>query len=189
MDTSPATPKQIAYLSYMGIQGATHMSKEEASVAIDTLFDTEDLRLWERLREKQADWITDRFILYPDLYAHEIQRMLDDELPEMFHTYVRSRVVGASEKLTKAKINEVVGALTQENAQWWQAKNKKEVFFSRLASTFPHCVDGRPTERKPATRKQTVTPSTAPAKGSGCLVLLCAFIVVTVLILLTFTHG
>jgi hypothetical protein len=189
MNTSPATPKQIAYLSYMGIHGAAHMSKSEASAAIDTLFNTEDLKLWETLREKQSDWITDRFILYPDLYAHELQHMLDDELPEVFHPYVRSRVVGASERLTKAKIKEVVYALTQENAQWWQAKNKKEVFYSRLASTFPHCVDGRPPEKKPAMRKQATTPLTTPAKGSGCLVVLCAIIIVMVLILVKFTNG
>ncbi|MBI4662900.1 MAG: hypothetical protein HY735_29160 [Verrucomicrobia bacterium] len=189
MNASSATPKQVAYLSYMGIQAAQLMSKEEASEAIDKLFNTEDFDLCERLRERQSDWITDRFILYPDLYASEIQRMLEDELPQMLHAYVRSRVVGASEKLTKAKIKQVIAALTQENAQWWQAKNKKDVFFVRLTSTFPSCVDGRSPEKKPVPRKPIESAVIGPAKGSGCLIMLCAFIAVAVLILLTMTHG
>src|SRR6266496_2814577 len=128
MNMSPATPKQVAYLSYMGVRGAARMSKEDASEAIQNTFNTDDLNAYERLRERQSDWITDRFMLYPDLYASEIQHMLDEELTEMFHAYVRSRVVGASEKLTKTKIKQVIRALTRENAQWWQAKNKKDVF-------------------------------------------------------------
>lgn len=161
-ETMPvATPKQVAYLTYMGVKDAAQMSKAEASEAINKLFDTNDLDLWDRLTDRQAEWITDRFVLYPKLYAAEIQRMLNDELPEMFHTFVRSRVVGASEKLTKAKIRQVVGALTDENAQWWQAKNKKEVFFARLTSMFPGCVDGRPpsVQTRNPTRRTLVTES------------------------------
>jgi hypothetical protein len=168
----------------MGVTDAERMSKDEASTAIEKLFDTADDKLWERLREKQTDWITDRFILYPDLYAHEIQSMLDHELPDIFHAYVRSRVVGASETLTKAKIKQVIDALTRENKQWWQAKNKKDVFFTRLAATFPGCVDGRPPEKKVVPAKQPPPQITVSPARSGCMSVVCALVAVTVICVL-----
>jgi GYF domain 2 len=142
--TAPATPKQIAYLSYMGVTGGDGMSKDEASGVLNRLFDTPDDKLWRQLRQKQDDWITDRFILYPDLYAQDIEYMLHQELPRAFHAFVRSRIVGAPETLTKAKIRQVIDALGQENNQWWQAKNKRDLFFSKLSAMFPACIDGRP---------------------------------------------
>jgi len=39
--TAPATPKQIAYLSYMGVAGADRMSKDEVSIVLNRLFDTQ----------------------------------------------------------------------------------------------------------------------------------------------------
>ncbi len=147
----PATPKQIAYLTYMGIQEAHNLSSVEASDAIDNLFENEDMNLNDRLRQKQSEWTTDRFVLYPELYADvyaaEIKRMLDYELPEILHSYVRTRIVGASEKLTKAKIKTVIQSLLDESPQWWQAKNKNEVFFNRLGVIYPSCVDGHTHER------------------------------------------
>jgi hypothetical protein len=122
--TAQATPKQIAYLSYMDVTGADNMSKDEVSTVLNELFDTPDMKLWQQLRQKQADWSTDRFILYPDFYAGDFEYMLHEELPRAFHAFVRSRIVGASKTLTKAKIRQVIDALSQENNQWWQAKNK-----------------------------------------------------------------
>jgi len=82
--TAPATPKQIAYLSYMGVAGADRMSKDEVSIVLNRLFDTPDMKLWRQLRQKQEDWITDRFILYPDLYARDIEYMLHEEAAACF---------------------------------------------------------------------------------------------------------
>jgi hypothetical protein len=144
--TAPATPKQIAYLSYMGVADPDRISKDEVAIVLNKLFDTPDMKLWRQLRQKQEDWATDRFILYPDLYARDIEYMLHEELPRAFHAFVRSRMVGASETLTKAKIRQVIDALSQESNQWWQAKNKRDVFFTKLSAMFPACVDGRPPE-------------------------------------------
>jgi hypothetical protein len=145
--TAPATPKQVAYLSYMGVADPERISKDEVSDVLNKLFDTPDTKVWQQLQQKQEDWITDRFILYPDLYARDIEYMLHEELPRDFHAFVRSRIVGASETLTKAKIHQVIDALSQENSRWWQAKNKRDVFFTRLSAMFPGCVDGRPPEK------------------------------------------
>jgi len=67
--TVPATPKQIAYLSYTGVADPDRISKDEVAIVLNKLFDTPDLKLWRQLRQKQEDWATDLFILYPDLYA------------------------------------------------------------------------------------------------------------------------
>jgi GYF domain 2 len=43
--TAPATPKQIAYLTYMGVAEAERMRKDEASAVLNKLFDTPDMKL------------------------------------------------------------------------------------------------------------------------------------------------
>lgn len=176
----PATPKQIAYLSYMGVRNAQKLSFDEASATIEGLFETDDLDLYEQLQEKRSEWITERFVLYPDLYANEIQRMLDEELPEILHAYVRGRMVGASEKLTKPKIKKVIASLSEESAQWWQSKNKKEIFYQRLSELYPGCLDGRTPEKKAA--RKGGGRSKAQPKGSGCVVILCVFLLGVVFI-------
>ncbi|MEI8315568.1 MAG: hypothetical protein WCG79_08980 [Verrucomicrobiota bacterium] len=168
-----ATPKQIAFLTYMGVRGADRMTKQQASDTIQNLDQTDDLDQWERIGERRADWITDRFILHPDLYASEFQRYLYDELPELLHTYVRGQVTGSSERLTKPKIREVVQALTSEDCAWWQNPKRKAIFFERLRQTHPGCCDGRAPDK--TTKRQTPqqpAAQLATAKGSGCLVLL-----------------
>ena len=150
----PATPKQIAYLSYMGVEGAAGLAFKEASAAIEDLYETDIDELYYQRRERQSNWITERFTLYPDLYASEIKDMLNTELPETLHSYVRSQVVGASEKLTKAKIKKVIASLSAESPQWWQSKDMKRLFFDRLSRLYPNCVDG-----KSPNKSQSSSPS------------------------------
>ncbi|SKB00480.1 hypothetical protein SAMN02745166_03150 [Prosthecobacter debontii] len=147
MSDLPASPKQVAYLSYMGISEAATMTRREASVRIDTLMDSASQEEWNWLYERQGEWLTDRFILYPDLYTSEFQRYLDDQLPDALHTYVRGRVTGAAETLTKAKIRKVIHAITAEDREWWRSPQRKEVFFDRLSRMFPGCCEGGPRVR------------------------------------------
>jgi len=183
-----ATPKQIAYLSYMGVSNAQELSFESASAAISGLFDSSDPSLYGQLYERQSDWITERFVLHPDLYANEIQRMLDEELPEVFHAYVRGRMVGASEKLTKIKIKKVISSLLVEDVQWWQSRDKKEIFYQRLTELYPACVDGCMPEKR--STPKVVVRSKLPPKGSGCIVVFCGLIFsIVFLAFLTITNG
>jgi hypothetical protein len=174
------TPKQIAYLTYLGVRGAENMTKEQASERIEQLIESESLR------QKREDWITDRLMLYPDLYKDEIEYMLNEELAELLHGYVRSRVVGATEKLTKQKIRDVIANLTSEDPNWWQAKGKREVFFERLTMIFPRCVDGRTPEKlvDQPEPKDFKTPArvTSTPKRSGCLTMIC-FILATIVLI------
>ena len=173
MSNDTATPKQTAYLTYMGVRNAGRLTKEQASEAIDTLLDTDDLDRWGRLHERQAEWRRDRFILHADLYSHEFQSFLDSELPELLHGYVRNRVVGSSERLTKPKIREIIHGVTAEDREWWRLPHYKELFYERLHATHPGCCDGHSPEKTATRPKRTVTTSAQPgSRGSGCLILL-----------------
>jgi hypothetical protein len=144
MSDLPPSPKQVAYLSYMGVQDAATLTRREASERIDKLMDTPSQEEWSWLFERQGEWITDRFILYPDLYASEFQRYLEEQLPNSLHAYVRGRVTGASETLTKAKIRKVIHAITVADREWWRLPQRKELFFDRLSQMFPACCEGGP---------------------------------------------
>jgi hypothetical protein len=164
----------------MGVRNAASLTKEEASQRIDTLFQIDDLDERERMRARQGDWITDRFILHPDLYGPEFQRYLDEELPELLHAYVRGRVAGAAERLTKPKIREVVHALTRDDREWWRQPTRRELFFERLRQMYPACCEGREPARSPRPRKATARATVPASQGSGCLVLVVTPILVFV---------
>jgi putative phage-type endonuclease len=135
-----ATPKQVAYLKFMGVFNADQLSKMEASEMIETnsFFDrAKSLNELERLRSNQARWHKERLILYPNLYADELK----ESLAKSLHTYVRSQIVGAAERLTTSKIMRVVSALNAENAHWSLQPNHQAVFFERLKQVYPGCCE------------------------------------------------
>jgi hypothetical protein len=140
-----ATPKQIAYLSYMGVKNAQGLTKQEAHDLIESnsfFGEPNSLAEFERQRAYQANWQTKRLILYPDLYALELKEYLHDDLPKSLHAFVRRQMVGASEILTKSKIRQIVGVLTSENPRWWDESDYQTAFWERLKSTYPRCCDG-----------------------------------------------
>ena len=168
MPNENATPKQVAYLSYMGVQNAERLSKAEASDAIENLESSIPASQADEYYERQYAWRRARFDLYPDLYTYEIKAFLRDELPEDLHQFVRSRVVGATERLTKTKIRSVVDSLTESDAAWWKRPEYRDTFFASLAHSYPGCVDGRaPTPKK-------ASAPVAEAKKSGCLLMVFA---------------
>lgn len=137
-----ATPKQVAYLTFMGVEDAASLTIAEAGQRIDSLFEVADDTKWNWLHDRQGLWITERYILYPELYASEFRTFIDTHFSEEMHTYVRARIVGASEKLTKQKITKVLRTLTNEDRLWWRAEDRKEKFFGTLSRLFPGCCDG-----------------------------------------------
>jgi hypothetical protein len=144
----PATPKQVAYLTYMGVTNAAHLTKKQASDLIDANSFSDgatSIAAFERIQARQTQWHEERLKLYPDLYAFELQEFLGEDLPASLHGYVRKRIVGASETLTKAKIRRVIETLTGENSCWWHQSNHPELFFERLRQMYPGCCDGHPT--------------------------------------------
>jgi len=165
MNEKPATPKQIAFLKFMGHTDTDRLTREEASQAIEALSNVSDLREYERVDKRKSEWIRQRFILHPDLYSHE--------LSETLHSFVRSRMTGASESLTKTKISQVISTLSREDADWVKDISFKERFRSKLTEMHPGCCDGQLKENKerPSVKSMSA-PAPAPKPGrSGCLVM------------------
>ncbi len=64
------------------------------------------------------------------------------------HAYVRGRITGASETLTKTKVRKVINAITTEDREWWRDQKNKERFLEKLAEIYPGCCDGGPRSRE-----------------------------------------
>jgi hypothetical protein len=140
-----ATPKQVAYLNYMGVSDADQLSKLDAAKLIEAnsfIVEARSTSEFNRLRSHQERWNRERLIIYPEVYATELKQFLRNELPATLHSYVRQQMIGASEKLTKAKIRRVIDALTVENGGWWHQIDFQAVFFERLTQLYPKCCDG-----------------------------------------------
>ena len=191
--TSSATPKQVAFLTYMGFPKPERLTKKEASDLIDSGGYSPEARSMaemERQQARKSKWHIDRLVLHPDLYTDELTDHLSNALPEQLHTYVRGQIVGASEKLTKSRILDVVQALNRENSRWWHQPQYEAVFVERLRQMYPGCCDGRSLEVK---RRPVATGVSPPAPGypvnpvktgGGCLVLVVACFLVAVLCVL-----
>jgi hypothetical protein len=161
----------------MGYPKADCLTKDQASQAIDTLGNGSNPREYERIVQLQSEWIRQRFILYPDLYSYELKNFFIHELPETLHTFVRNRMVGASERLTKTKIRQVVNAIGAEDADWWKEINFKDRFWSKLQEMHPLCCDGQQKQankdfRAPEQESWQLSSPTAKPRGSGCLVVM-----------------
>lgn len=143
-----ATPKQVAYLSFMGVHNATSLTKREAADLIDSnsfLAEVDTMAAFLRQQSHQSSWIFQRLVLHPELYSSELADFLDKNLPDELHAYIRGQIVGSSERLTKSKIGEVIDVLLKENPAWWHSSYRKAIFHDRLKLMYPGCCDGRST--------------------------------------------
>lgn len=66
----------------------------------------------------------------------------EHELPKILHQYVRMLLVGCSEKLTKAKIRDVMLILSEEDVRWFKKDGYEEAFLRKLKLKYPGCCDG-----------------------------------------------
>jgi len=135
----PATPKQVAYLSYMGIGEASCLTKQEASDKIESL---RDLIEFEQFQKLLGNWHFERFILYPDIYSDELNIFLTRELPEFLHRYIRGQVKYSSERVTRSKICKVIDELSEVDDKWWQDSQRSAKFYQRFSESYPKCCDG-----------------------------------------------
>lgn len=189
-----ASPKQRALLAYLGVENAEKMGAREGGRLLDEYCRAaEPFRLFQllrllkkerdlawpwvrgRIRNRMRSWHTDRLVLHPRLYQSELFELLEQPL----RSYVRSEVVGASEKLTANRVHEVILSLSDRDPRWWQAapNTRNSNFFTLLREMYPGCCDGK----KPSRKGNTAAAET-PSSGSGCCVVLAALAVVIVVI-------
>ena len=124
------TPSQEAYLQFLGAVIAPGMSMDDASRAIDEIHSKGGYR---------EGWSFQKHIIYPHLYPGPPAELWAD-----FKIYVKSRVVGSSEKLTDAKVNKIFSSLWVKNTRWYHPETRLEVAYEELVLLFSGCCDGRP---------------------------------------------
>lgn len=128
----PASPKKLAYLSYMGATLCAPLSEAEADNAIARLESVSDYEQWRQLVEKKNEWHTDRFLLHPQLFAAEFETYYHSELPEILSNYVRSQEPGAAGLLTPSNIRATMESLSRANPSWWRSPRRQRLFLAEL---------------------------------------------------------
>ena len=140
-----ATPRQIAFLKYMGVKDAEKRTKKEVSdiygdLRRHLLGDNASEERNEDFDNRRNNWQKVKFELHPDLYEHESYDYIFKILPERLHDHVRSRIKRARKKLTKEIVKRTLQALCVETPSWWKSPDRKDVFIDKLAELFPDCV-------------------------------------------------
>ncbi len=134
--TEPASARQKAFLSYMGIPFAPDIAKAEAALlANEVLEHSKDA-------SKLARWNEDRLRLHPELFAAEIQAKKDNRASRFFEL-AETEGVECFDGLSKAHCQVLVGYLDVKFPNW----DAKEIegawnyFFPAVAEKFPDVVN------------------------------------------------
>jgi len=139
------SPKQKACLEYLGID-TNGMTAEQASEAISGAYDNPNLK---------NGWLSDRLVLHPYLYMDEILKDCESGL----RAFVRSKVVGCSERLTDEIIVSVIKDVIEKDKRWIEKSDRNRIFFEELKLQFPGCCDGSPPEvstKKPRIKSSSI---------------------------------
>lgn len=132
----PASAKQKAFLSFMGIAFAPDLTKDQAAVLTQEV--TQDPKEPQRL----ALWNAERLRLHPDLFAEEIQAKKDNRA-SVFLQMIQTEGAEFFSKVTKAHCQVLVGALDARFPGWDAGDPEKaswKYVFPALAEKFPQLV-------------------------------------------------
>jgi hypothetical protein len=116
--------------------------------------------------ERSQNWLIDRLILHPQLYARERRDFLlnfEDELGG----FVRGKFKGNSSRITQQKLLATMESLMNKNPRWWDVSlsNRKESFFLEFQSLFPESCDGEIVQKKPNKKTATALPTGSFSSG------------------------
>ena len=131
----PATAKQKAFLSYMGIAFPSDMTKEQAALLAHEAMEN------PKLNARVLQWNDDRLRLHPDIFDAEAQAKKDDRAN---HFFAACQHEGSDRLMdvTKAHCHVLVGYL-DVNFPNWDANESEAVwnyFFPAVAEKFPQLV-------------------------------------------------
>jgi hypothetical protein len=144
---SKRTEKYAMYYKYIEIEGAETLTDDQLD-SIDEYGQDSWIRENSNLSEQELErrrsqwWGGDRFILYPELYASDLNRFLTEELPEQLANYVRRRFKGSTEQITLGKVREVISRLNSSSPNWWHTSQRNKFFLDHFSEAYPNCVDG-----------------------------------------------
>ena len=131
----PATPKQKAFLTYLGVPFSNDTTKEHAALLVNEAMEN------PALNARVLQWNDDRLTLHPELFAAEARAKKDDRVNRYFESCQREgadRFAG----VTKAHCQVIIGYLDVSFPNW--DANESEAawnyFFPALAEKFPEFV-------------------------------------------------
>ena len=131
----PATPKQKAFLTYLGIAFSNETTKERAALLVTEAMEN------PALNARVLQWNDDRLKLHPDLFAAEAKAKKEDRVNRYFESSQRE---GADrvEGVTKAHCQVLIGYLDVSFPNWDanEAEAAWNYFFPAVAEKFPELV-------------------------------------------------
>ena len=175
----PATPKQKAFLSYMGIHFSPDLTKERASQIINETMET------PRFNTRVKQWGEDRLHMFPELFAEEIQQRKENRA-QFFSDVCRVQGGDHFTTVTKAHCQVLVGYLDVRFPNWDAHEEEAawSYFFPAVAEKFPALVK-KPwrgklkyhsgprvapelVQKRPVARAQAHFPMVAVVRGLVC---------------------
>ena len=135
LSAEPATEKQKAFFSYLGIAFSPDLTKDAASVMINDA--TEDPKNTARVQQ----WNEDRLKLHPELFATEIQAKKENRAHHFFEL-CQTECVEYFTTITKAHCQVLVGFLDVKFPNWdaRQDEAAEKFFYPAIAEKFPQLV-------------------------------------------------
>lgn len=133
--SEPATAKQRALLSYMGVAFSTDLTKDQAARLVnDTMENPADAGRLER-------WNQERLRLYPELFQAEIQAKKENRANH-FHEITKIEGRDVFNNVTKAHCQVLVGFLDVRFPNWDANEHQAvwDYFFPAIAEKFPQLV-------------------------------------------------
>lgn len=152
---SPATRKQIAFLTYLKQSIPRKLTKGQAAELIDSAKKT-------TAANDRGCWLSTRRLLYPDLYYEEDI----SELYEILYSYIRDKMRAGSKKLTQKKIISVIDVLDKTQRGWSASLNFRQLFLAKLKEIHAGCCDMKGQERDPVIPESSALLSSLPAANS-----------------------
>jgi hypothetical protein len=129
----PASPRQQAFLAFMGVTMPPGTTRQQAAVLVNDAMENDPSRL--------ARWNAERLKLHPDIFADEIQARKEGRA-QLFFEHCQRDGIAWFEKVAKAHCQVLVAHLDVHSPNWdaHPSEAAAKYFFPALARKFPQLV-------------------------------------------------
>lgn len=134
-EPASATPKQKAFLSYLGISFSARLTKEQAAALVTAAMEN------PAEKARIARWNDERLRLHPDIFAHEL-RAWKESRPARFLELARTEGAEVFQDVSEAHCQVLVKFLDVKFPNW-DAREHDAIwnyFFPAIAEKFPQLV-------------------------------------------------
>ncbi len=129
----PASPRQQAFLAFMGVTIPPGTTRQQAAVLVNDAMENDPSRL--------ARWNAERLKLHPDIFAEEIQARREGRA-QLFFEHSQRDGAAWFEKVAKAHCQVLVAHLDVHSPNWdaHPSEAAAKYFFPALAQKFPQLL-------------------------------------------------